>query len=210
MYLGIYLLLFGAIVACETKEPPSLTCKKTDQSDTTCLGGAQTSAPATAATPPPSGMTPEQMTQLMMMLQQNQQTGQAFSSVNPNTTPVGTLYATTEQGMKTQIQQLKNDIIELKTQKNGVTSKDAKDKIDGDIAKAESDIRFLEGQLKQIQKEASLLGQAKNMAIGAFLQNPGAIVKGGLTLVNGFLDYWQNRQESKVEDAAAEETPTWP
>lgn len=200
MYLAIY--LFAAIVACETKEAPSLTCKKMDQTGTTCLDNAQVSAPATAAGTGSGGMTQAQMMQLMTMFQQNQQTGQAFRSLGSNPT-AGAVYEASEQGITNYITDLENQITDLNTEKSSATPKRATE-IDGEIKKIKNKISNLEIELAKIKREASFLGQAKSMTIEAILQNPGAVAKGTFNFLKLGWNAWQNYQADKVDERASE------
>ena len=162
-----------------------------DQAGTTCLDGAQTSAPATAAGTGSGGMTNEQMMRLMTMLQQNQQTGQAFRSVNDQT-PLGQVVALTEQGITDRITQLENEIIVLRNKKKLQKSQAEHLRIDSEIATKENDIRNLKAQRERIRKEASLLGQAKDMAVGACLQQFDACLKGGFNAIKGLVSVLGN------------------
>ena len=113
MYLAFYLTIISIVlIACPQGEAPTLPCKKKDQSGTICLDGAQTSAPATAATPQPSGMTPEQLIQVLGALQ---------SRNNQPPVVVGQNDTVEQYVLKTEQywQNLKNQLLEEKSKKYG-------------------------------------------------------------------------------------------
>ena len=165
MYLGIY-LLFGAIVACEAKEPPSLACKKMDQAGTTCLDNAQVSTPTTAAGTGSGGMTQAQMMQLMTMFQQNQQ--QKLNSIDP-TTKVKLAIDGTKSQLEAEKLKLTNENTRLRGENSSSNDAQKKHANNIKIEQNENTIRLINERLDSIAeatKDPTVLEQIGDRAVG--------------------------------------------
>ena len=174
MYLAIS--LFVAVIACETKEAPSLTCKKMDQAGTTCLDNAQVSAPATAAGTGSGGMTQAQMMQLITMLRSQQQSG----SLPTNATMSQTV-ATTEEQLNARRLGLVQDNIRLKGENASDLNNAQKVSANNiKIEQNEEEIRSIDKRLELIaeaRKQPGFLDRIGNEIVGECVQNLGPCSK---------------------------------
>ena len=162
MYFAFCLTMFSVVFVACTQEAPTLSCKKMDQNGV-CLDGAQTSAPATAATPQPSGMTPEQMRLLLAALQTQQ--NNRLDTYTPNQT-LQQVYDTEESWLVAEIQNLQD-------KKTNTTSQTELNKLDATI-------RQHQDRLNQIREDKNSSGwkDIKDYGLEYAQKNPNQVVAG--------------------------------
>ena len=167
MYLAFYLAIISIVlIACPQGEAPTLPCKKKDQSGTICLDGAQTSAPATAATPQPSGMTQAQMLEMMRLFKENHQ--QTLNSI-PSTMSVSQAIGNTKDQLEARKLHLQQENVRLKSENDASDSQTTIQNNEATIAKNNLEINFINERLASIAeatKDPNILQQIGNRAIG--------------------------------------------
>ena len=187
MYFAFYLTILSIVFVACTQEAPTLSCKKMDQNGV-CLDGAQTSAPATAATPQPSGMTPEQLIQVLGALQ---------SRNNQPPVVVGQNDTVEQYVLKTEQywQNLKNQLLE---EKRTTTSQKRLGEIDQEIAAIDIEL----GKLRAAKENPpSNWGHNANQVCQAVLGS--SCLGGALNLGSKLIDLIPDKKTVPPQDTGA-------